>query len=70
MQIHVLKKSSPTDMTRKYEKLCGVAFIRKFDSDAVIKIKNKCHILVENCLSYNILKSRRKPITDKRDNLN
>ena len=38
------KKSSPIDITRKYEKLCIVAFNGKFDYDAVIKMKNKCHI--------------------------
>ena len=45
MQIHVLKKkSSPIDITRKYEKLCIVAFNRKFHYDDVIKMKNKCHM--------------------------
>ena len=38
------KKVPPIDITRKYEKLCTVAFNRKFDYDDVIKIKNKCHI--------------------------
>ena len=44
MQIHVLKKSHLLiDITRKYEKLCTVAFNRKFDYDNVIKMKNKYH---------------------------
>ena len=30
----------PIDITRKYEKLCIVAFNRKFDYDDVIKMKN------------------------------
>ena len=34
------KKWSPIDITRKYEKLCIVAFNRKFDYDDVIKMKN------------------------------
>ena len=38
------KKSPPIDITRKYEKLCIVAFNRKFDYDDVIKMKNKCHM--------------------------
>ena len=38
------KKSPPIDITRKYEKLCIVAFNRKFQYDDVIKMKNKCHI--------------------------
>ena len=33
------KKWPPTDITRKYEKLCIVAFNRKFDYDDVIKMK-------------------------------
>ena len=37
------KKSPPIDITRKYEKLCIVAFNRKIDYDDVIKMK-KCHI--------------------------
>ena len=45
MQIHVFFfKSPPIDITRKYEKLCIVAFNRKFLCDDVIKMKNKCHI--------------------------
>ena len=40
MQIHVLNKSSAIDITRKYEKLCSVAFNRKFEYDDVIKMKN------------------------------
>ena len=38
------KKSSPIDITRKYEKLCTVAFNGKFHYEDVIKMKNKCHI--------------------------
>ena len=38
------KKSPPRDLTRKYEKLCIVAFNQKFHYDDVIKMKNKCHI--------------------------
>ena len=39
MQIHVFKKKSPPiDITHKYEKLCIVAFNRKFDYDDVHKI--------------------------------
>ena len=38
------KKVPPIDITRKCEKLCTVAFKRKFDYDDVIKMKNKCHI--------------------------
>ena len=33
------KKWPPIDITRKYEKLCIVAFNRKFDYDDVIKIE-------------------------------
>ena len=42
MQIDVLKKkkSPPIDITRKYEKLCIVAFNRKFDYDDVTKLTN------------------------------
>ena len=44
------KKCPPIDITRKYEKLCIVAFNRKFDYDDVIKMKNKCsYVIVENC---------------------
>ena len=38
------KKAPPIDITRKCEKLCTVAFNRKFNYDDVIKMKNKCHI--------------------------
>ena len=44
MQIHVWKKKKKKDITRKYDKLCIVAFNRKFDYDDVIKMKNKCHV--------------------------
>ena len=40
MQIHVLKKSPPIDITRKYEKLIIVAFNRKFDYDDVTILTN------------------------------
>ena len=62
-----LKKSPPIDITRKYEKLCTVAFNRKLTSS---KWKINVIFLVENCLSYNISKSGRQLITGKRDNLN
>ena len=42
------KKWPPIDITRKYEKLCIVAFNRKFDYDDVIKMKNKSHNMM-NC---------------------
>ena len=64
------KKSPPIDITRKHEKLCIVAFNRKFHYNDVIQMKNKCIFLVENCLSYNISKSGRKSVTGERDNLN
>ena len=38
------KKSPPIDITRKHEKLCIVAFNRKFHYNDVIQMKNKCHI--------------------------
>ena len=58
MQIHVCKKKKwpPIDITRKYEKLCIVAFNRKFDYDDVIKNERNVICLVGNCLSYNISK--------------
>ena len=59
----------PIDITRKYEKLCIVAFNWKFDYDDVTKLyKLMSCDLVENCLSYNISKSGRKSMTGKRDN--
>ena len=60
----------PIDITRKYEKLCIVAFNQNFDYDAVTKLTINVNCLVENCLSYNISKFGRKPITGKWDNLN
>ena len=46
MQIHVCKKKwPPIDITRKYEKLCIVAFNRKFDYDDVIKMKEMSFVL-------------------------
>ena len=38
------KNWPPIDITRKYDKLCTVAFNGKFDYDDVIKMKNKCHV--------------------------
>ena len=35
---------APIDITRKYDKLCIVAFNRNFDYDDVVKMKNKCHM--------------------------
>ena len=37
------KKVPPIDITRKCEKLCTVAFNRKFHYDDIIKMKNKLH---------------------------
>ena len=46
MQIHVCKKKwPPIDITRKYEKLCIVAFNRKFDYDDVVKMKEMSFVL-------------------------
>ena len=39
------KKWPPLDITRKYEKLCIVAFNRKFDYDDVIKMKEMSFVL-------------------------
>ena len=64
------KKWPPIDITRKYDKLCIVAFNRKFDYDDVTKWQINVIYLVENCLSYNISKFGRKPMTGKWDNLN
>ena len=50
------KNWPPIDITRKYEKLCIVAFNRKFDYDDVTKWQITVIFLVENCLSYNISK--------------
>ena len=38
------QNSSAIDITRKYEKLCSVAFNRKFEYDDVIKMKNVLHM--------------------------
>ena len=59
------KKSAPIDTTRKYDFSCNVAFNRKFDYDDVIKMKNECIFLVENCINYNISKCGRKSTTGK-----
>ena len=45
------KKSPAVDITRKYDKLCIVAFNRKFHCDDVIKMKIERTFIVENCLS-------------------
>ena len=45
MQIYVWKKWPPIDITRKYDKLCIVAFNRKFDYDDVIKMKEMSFVL-------------------------
>ena len=72
MQIHVWKKvTSHRHNTQMDEKLCLVAFKRKFHYDDVIKMKN------EVCMNYRsivpaatmISKSGRKLIIGKRDNL-
>ena len=39
------KKWPPINITRKYEKLCIVAFNRKFDYDDVIKMKKMSFVL-------------------------
>ena len=55
MQIPVWeKKWSPIDITRKYEKLCIVAFNQNFSVMTSSKWKINVIFLVENCLSYNI----------------
>ena len=67
MQIHVWKnKWPPIDITRKYEKLCIVAFNWKFDYDDVTKWQINVMYLVENCLSYNISKlgENRWPVSE------
>ena len=44
-------------------------FIVKLDNDAVVKMIKRDTVFVENRLSYNISKSRRKLINNCEDNL-
>ena len=50
------KKWPPIDITRKYEKLCIVAFNRNLTMMTSSKWKINVICIVENCLSYNISK--------------
>ena len=65
-----MKKSScPIENTRKMWKIDMTPFIVKLDNDAVVKMIKRDTVFVENRLSYNISKSRRKLINNCEDNL-
>ena len=64
------QKSSAIDITRKYEKLCSVAFNRKVEYDDVIKMKNVLHMFCTKMSKLQHIKFWRKLIIRERDNLN
>ena len=60
VESRIKKSSCPIENTRKMWKIDMPPFIVKLDNDAVVKLKICEPKVVENDLSYNISKSRRK----------